>query len=144
MKKPDPKLRTQPWKIDAVFAPLERILHRIEVDGIVDVAGDKIVFREDGRGGWYDLVAALGGIIEFHQLAGTRHGLTVDLEPMKKLGAKLHYGTPLAMSDIEAVRTCIHHCKRAAQQLRVSEACDIVNTVRISMELEKLKIKEAA
>lgn len=127
-----------------MFAPLERVLHRIEVDGVVDVAGESIVFKEDGRGGWYDLRAALGGVIEFHQVAGTRHGLTVDVEPLKKFSAKLHYGTPLIMADIVNVRKCIDQCKRAAQHLRVSQATDIVNTVRISIELDKHKLKEPA
>ena len=83
-RKPDPLLRTQPWRMTMVFGPIERILHRLESEGTVEVAGRHVVLKEDGRGGWYDAVAALRGVVEFHQLAQSRHGYPADVEALIK------------------------------------------------------------
>ncbi len=141
-RKPDPYLRTQPWKVTMVFGPIERILHRLETDGTVEVAGRQVVFYEDGNGGWYDAVAALRGVIQFHELAASRHGLPVELASLHKFANKLEASMPIFEADIQAVRACIAECKKQALQLRVSQAQDIVDTIRISMEMDK--IKEAA
>lgn len=125
-----------------VFSPIERILHRLETDGTVDVAGRQVVFYEDGNAGWYDAVAALRGVIQFHELAASRHNLPIDLASLHKFANKLDTGTPIFEADIQAVRACISECKRQALQLRDSQATDIVQAIQISMEMDK--IKEAA
>lgn len=135
-RKPDPLLRTQPWKVQSVFQPIEQTLHRIEVDGTVDTCGAHVVFREDGAGGWYDLVAALRGVIEFQQIAAARMGWPDPTEALVRFANKLHSGSPLFEADLRAVRGAIAACKHQALQLRVSQAEDILQTVRISTELE--------
>lgn len=139
-RRPDPLLRTQPWKVLTVFGPIERILHRLEADGTVEVAGRHVVFKEDGAGGWYDAVAALRGVIQFHQLAESRHGLPVSVEAMIRFTNKLDTAAPIFEADITAIRECIANCKRQALYLRVSQAQDIVDTIRISVEIDKLKV----
>lgn len=144
-RKPDPLLRTQPWKITSVFGPIERILHRLEADGTIETDGRHIVFKEDGRGGWYDAVSALRGVIQFHQIAEARYGLPASTEGMIRFANKLDASAPIFIEDLAMVRANIDTCKRQALQLRVSQACDIVDTIRISMEMEKHGlIKEAA
>ena len=141
-RKPDPLLRTQPWRMTMVFGPIERILHRLESEGTVEVAGRHVVFKEDGRGGWYDAVAALRGVIEFHQLAQSRHGHPADVEALIKFANKLEAGAPIFEADLAQVSAGIASCKRQALQLRLSQADDIVKTIQISMRLDS--IKEAA
>ena len=141
-RNPDPLLRTQPWRMTMVFGPIERILHRLESEGTVEVAGRHVVFKEDGRGGWYDAVAALRGVIEFHQLAQSRYGYPADVEALIKFANKLEAGAPIFEADLAQVRACIASCKRQALQLRLSQADDIVKTIQISMRLDS--IKEAA
>ena len=143
MKRIDPILRHQPWKIAAVFFPIERILSRLEIDGTVEVAGRQVVFKEDMKGGWYDAVAALRGVIQFHELAASRHNLPVDVSAMVRFANKLESGSPIFESDLEAMKTCINACKQQAMKLRVSEATSIVDTISISAELDKLKGKAA-
>ena len=143
MKRIDPLLRHVPWKIAAVFFPIERILSRLEIDGTVEVAGRQVVFKEDMKGGWYDAVAALRGVIQFHELAASRHNLPVDVSAMVRFANKLESGSPIFESDLEAMKTCINACKQQAMKLRVSEATSIVDTISISAELDKLKGKAA-
>lgn len=143
MKRIDPLLRTQPWRITAVFDPIERVLHRIEADGTVEAQGAQIVFKEEGRGGWYDLPEALHGVIEFHKLAESRFGIPVDVAAMEKFANKLRLGSPIFEQDLADIRACIASCKHQALQLRVSQAADLVKTVQIGVELERLKGKAA-
>lgn len=140
----DPYLRTCPWKVMFVWSPLETVLDQLERDGTVDTVGRQIVFREDMRGGQYDLVAALRGVVEFHQLASSRHGLPVDVSALDKFANKLESGSPIFEQDLAAVRETIVACKRQAMRLRVSEAADIVDTVRVSAEIDRLKLREVA
>lgn len=144
-RKPDPLLRTQPWKIISVFGPIERILHRLESDGTVETDGRHIVFREDGRGGWYDAIAALRGVIQFHQIAEARYGIPSSTEGLVRFANKLDVSAPIFLEDIAMVRANIETCKRQALQLRVSQASDIADTISIGYEMEKRGLtKEAA
>lgn len=144
MKRPDPLLRTCPWKITLVFGPIERVLHRLESDGTVDAIGKQIVFNEHGNGGRYDLVAAIRGVVEFHELAATKYGLPVNLDALTKFANKLEAGAPIFEQEIPAIRACIAECKKQALQLRVSQAADIVDTVRIRAEIERIGGRKAA
>lgn len=136
------RMSAQPWKVQMVFGPIEQILHRMQADGTIDCAQGRPVFFEDGRGGWYDLVAALRGVIEFHQIAEARHGIPADVEGMIKFANKLHVSAPIFEEDIAATRANIESCKRQALRLTLEEATDIVRTIQIGAELDK--IKEAA
>ena len=139
-RKPDPFQRTQPWKVFSVFHPIEQILAGIKRDGTIEVAGRQVVFKEHGRNGWYDAVAAIRGVIEFHQIAQDRYGILADTEPLAKFANKLDAGAPIFESDLESVALAITSCKRQAMALRVSQALDIVQTVQISAEFDKRKV----
>ena len=141
MKRLDPLLKCQPWKVLCVFQPLEQVLTRIEKDGTIDVAGRQVVFKEDMRGGWYDMVAALRGVIEFHELAEKLHGVPANVEAMRKFANKLEASMPIFEQDIADVRECILSCWKQAMTLRVSQATSIVDTVRIGAEMERLGLK---
>ncbi|MBI2307549.1 MAG: hypothetical protein HYU78_09615 [Rhodocyclales bacterium] len=142
-RKPDPLLKTQPWRILGVFSPLERVLHRLEVDGTVETDGRHVVFREDGRGGWFDIVSALRGVIEFHQIATARYGHPADVDALEKFTNKLHAGSPIFEDDLVAVRASIASCKSQAMRLRVSQAADILKTVQVGAELDRIGRKAA-
>ena len=134
----DPLLITQPWKLLSVFAPVEEVIARIEADGTIDAAGGVPVFCESSNGGWYELTAALQGVIDFHVIARDRYGYAVDLTGLDRLRNKLDLGAPLFEDDLIAAKRAIVSCKQQAGRLRVSQAVDIVDTVRISMALENL------
>jgi hypothetical protein len=135
----DPMLRTQPWKIYSVFDPIERVLHRMESEGTIDAAGGVAVFHEDSKGGWYEIVPAIEGIIEFHQIAQSRYGLPCDISGLSRLAKKLDHSAPIFPADIAAARASINSCKQQAMTLRQSQATDIIETVRISMALDNIK-----
>jgi len=139
----DPLLKHQPWRIFAVFHPIESVLDRLERDGTVDTVGRQIVFREESVGDIYDLPAALRGVIEFHQLAQSKYGITAETGAMEKFANKLDYGMPVFEEDLAAVRANITSCKRQAMSLRVSQAVGLIDAVRIGAEVERLGLRAA-
>jgi len=143
-RKPNPRLRTCPWKITMVFGPIERVLHRLQIDGTIETAGRQIVFKEDGRGGWYDMIAALRGVIEFHQIAEARYGIPAEVQALIKFANKLETGTPIFETDLADVHICIDTCKRQAMNLRISQAQDIVDTIRVGIQMDRLGLRKAA
>ncbi|MRR49403.1 MAG: hypothetical protein EG825_00585 [Rhodocyclaceae bacterium] len=132
----DPLLRTQPWKVVAVFQPIEHFLHKLEVDGTVETTGRHVVFQADVEKHWFDLVEAIRGVIQFHHIARDRYGLDVNTEALERLTNKLDVAAPIFLGDIEAVRRDIASCKQQALRLRLSQAEDILTTIRISAELD--------
>ena len=130
------RLAAMPWKIDATWAPLDRVLARIEIDGTVETAKGRPVLYDDANGGWYEMAPAIDGLVDFHRIAAARHGWDLDLRPLEKLAAKLRLSSPLFEADLEAVLACADRCKRLAGRLTLAEAQDILQTVRISIALE--------
>ncbi|HMW87868.1 MAG TPA: hypothetical protein PKD65_17730 [Nitrospira sp.] len=139
----DPILRVQPWRVMAVFQPLERVLARLEIDGTVDTDGRQVVFKEGTREDWYDLPAAIRGVAQFHDLAG-RHGVAVDVTPLERFANKLEAGSPVFEQDIETVKKCINACWQQALMLRESQATSLLETVRISEAMDDLEGRKAA
>ncbi len=139
----DPLLRVQPWRVMAVFQPLERVLARLEIDGTVDTDGRQVVFKEGTREDWYDLPAAIRGVAQFHELAG-RHGVTVDVTPLERFANKLEADSPIFERDIAKVRECIDACRQQALRLRVSQAVEILKTVQISAAMDDLEGRKAS
>lgn len=135
----DPLLRTQPWKIYAVFEPIETILTRMERDGTIDAASGVPVFCEHGAGGWYEVGPALEGVLQFHEIATRRYALPCDPSGLQRIAKKLDVGAPIFEADIAAARASINSCKRQAMALRQSQATDIIDTVRISMALDRTR-----
>lgn len=142
-RKPDPLLKCVPWRIFAVFAPIEQILSRLEADGTIEVSGRQVVFKEDSKGGYYDAPAALRGVAQFHDIAAERYGIPADTDALWKFAAKLDAGMPLFETDIAAVRSSIASCKQQAMRLRVSQAESVLRTVQISEQMDKIGGKAA-
>lgn len=138
------KLAAQPWKVQSVFAPIERVLHRMQADGVIDCAQGRPVFHEDGRGGWYEVVEALRGVIQFHQLAEARHGIEAEVDGMVRLANKLDLAAPIFEEDIATVYADIESCKRQALRLTIDEATDIVKTIQISAAFDQIKLAPTA
>ncbi len=128
----DLPMATQPWRIVAVFGPIERILHRLDADGTIDAAQGRPVFYEDASAGWYESVAAIRGLVHFHELAAERLNEQADVLGLVRLANKLDTGAPLFESDLEAARRSIETCKRQALRLTINAASEMLQTVQIS------------
>lgn len=132
----DTRLAAVPWRLDAVWSPLEQIIAGIARDGTVETANGSPIFRDNASKDWYETAPVLHGLADFHRIASDRKGWGLDVRPLETFANKLSYGSPIVERDIEAVRACADQCKRMASRLTVREAQDILTTVRIGVELE--------
>ena len=132
------RLALTPWKIAAVFAPIERVIAQIENNGTVDAARGVPVFRETHNGGWYEIVAALDGVIDYHRRAAEYKTLVVNLAPLERLRNKLKNDSPIFPDELSAAQSCIDQLKRFAGALTQGEANDLLHTARIAWEFEAI------
>ncbi len=138
-RKFDPLLRTQPWKIHAVFDPLDRVIAQIEADGTVETDGRLITFYDAASNERYDIVAALLGIVEFFELAtGRGYFPAPDQSGLKKLAMKLWHGTPLFDGDVAKAKAEIATLKRLSGTLRASAAADLIKSIQIADAMERM------
>ena len=70
----DLPLRLIPWNIHGVWAPLDRILAKLEIDGTAEYSGGEPVLYDPGTNDWHNSAQAIRGIAEFYQVAARRKG----------------------------------------------------------------------
>lgn len=135
----DLKLRFEPWRVAAVFAPLEAILAQGERDGTVYVYGDddRPMFR-DPDGNWYDSVAALAGLVDAFEIHEARAGVNLGMEPLRLFRDKLDSGTMIEPGEADAVRDCMTRMRCAALDMTIGEARQLIKDFNIKEEMEKL------
>ena len=132
-------------RLDSVymlFNPLYTILERLESDGIESV-NDKPIFQAFD-GSWCEVYKALIGWADCFERIGNNEGMPFDGEPLRRFAHKIKYNIPLSNSDIETFRSKIDETRRIFMSLPVSATKRHAQTEQIAIELERLKIKEAA
>lgn len=127
-----------PDRVSAVWEPLEAIIDRIATTGTVDVMRGTVVFNEGD--GWYDCVQALRDLLDFYELAKVRYGVDATTAPLYQFANKLDSGSPLFEPDIARVRCAIADCKIRSMSLRLSEVTDMLETLSIRRELQRLGV----
>lgn len=131
-------LRAVPWRVREVFLPLDRIFDQIANEGAIECVRGKPVFREPETG-WYEVAPALQGVVDFHALAASKHGVELDTSPLNRLAASLDAGKPLTEGEVAKARAAADAMRRfAPAYLTVGEAKSILKTVQISAELESM------
>ncbi|UXC37149.1 hypothetical protein [Cupriavidus gilardii] len=136
------KLRSEPWRVAAVFAPLESMLDAIERDGEVMATRDGTpIFRDLNDGHYYETAPALEGIIDAFHTHAMRQNRPMPLEPLRLLARKLRYAMPLEMADITAVRQAIKVLRAESLEMTLQYANDLIRTTQIRIELDE---REAA
>lgn len=142
-KKPDPIIKTQPWKVLAVYSPIEQIIDRLEIDGTVLTAGRQIIFSDASCNEVHDAIESLMGIIDFHKIANDRFEVKADYAAIEKLANKLEAGMVIFDTDLHAIRAAINSCKRQMLSMRVSQAESLVRDVQLGIEFDKIKRRAA-
>lgn len=136
-------LKSQPWKLRAVFSPLESILDQLERDGTVDCAANGVpVFKDENDGIWYCTVSALNGVIDAYEIHERRFNRNLHLEALRQLSNKLKYSMPLFESDTKAARECMARMRLETAQMTADYAKQLIKDFQIKEALEK--VREAA
>lgn len=133
-------IKTQPWRLNAVFDPLLAIINQLEQNGTKDVANDgTAIFLDLGDGHWYDSSVAIIGVAEAYEIHEKRAGIKINLEPMRRLAKKLEYDMPIFASDTKDVRACFVRMRAASMNMTLAYARDLIRDTQIQEQIEKLK-----
>lgn len=131
-------LKSQPWKMQAVFGPLESILDQLERDGTVDIAGNGApIFKDQNDGHWYCTVSALNGVIDAYEIHERRFSRSLNLEPLRRLSNKLRIGMPIFESDTKDSRACLARMRVETMRMTADYAKQLIKDFQIKEALEK-------
>lgn len=136
----DPQLIQVPETIVDVFGRLDYFLSEIEITGSVDEI-DGIPYFRDYDGTYFDMCGNLQYIIDFFELGSERYGMVVRLDRLRRLVAKLHYGTPLFENEIAGCREDIAAMASQSMLIRISQWNDLRMTMTIRCELDAMTSK---
>lgn len=135
----DRLLKTQLWKVAAVFNPLEAILDQLETAGTIDVTTcGKPIFKDAVDGRWYETPTAIMGVVDAYQMHQERLEIDLGLEPLRQLANKLNYDMPIFQADTEACRACLARMKAATLNMTSDYARQMIVDFQIKEELQKL------
>ncbi len=132
------KLRSQPWKVAAVFGPLEAILDQLEQHGTIDVAANgTAIFKDAVDGTWYDSAVAILGVVEAYEIHERRHQRKLELEPLRRLANMLGYGMRITGADTAAARACLARMRAETVEMTSDYAKGLIRDFKIKEEIEK-------
>jgi hypothetical protein len=133
------KLRAQPWKVAAVFNPLEAILDQLEQHGTIDATPSGVaIFKDAIDGHWYESSVALMGVVDAYEIHERRTGRTIDLAALAQLANKLKYDMPIFSDDTRACRACLVRMKVETIQMTAGYAKQLIKDFQIKEEMEKV------
>ncbi|ENO80913.1 hypothetical protein B447_10618 [Thauera sp. 27] len=142
-KRGDLPLRLLPWNIHGVWAPLDRILAKLELDGTAEYSGGEPVLYDPGTNDWHNSAQAIRGIADFHEVAALRKGWTINTEPITRFARLLELDDEITQQDIDDVRSCSVVLRTLAGSLTLREARAYLDETCIKIEIEKAGLTES-
>lgn len=144
-RRADLPLRLLPWNIHGVWAPLDRILAQLEIDGTAEYSGGEPVLYDPGTNDWHNSAQAIRGIAEFYQVAARRKGWKdVPTDPITRFARLLELDDEITQQDIDNVRSCSAVLRKLAGSLTLREARAYLDETCIKIEVEKAGLTESA
>lgn len=125
------------------FGPVDAMLARL-ADGWIHELQGAAVFLNPQDGVWYEIPEALAGWIALWERLDARYGLQLELEPMRKIVARLRYGTPIPPELVAQAQTLVDTCKRAYRRMDLYAVGAIVKTQLIANHAEQLGLTATA
>ena len=133
------KLRTQLWKVAAVFDPLTATLDQLERDGTIDVAGNgTAVFKDAVDGNWYDSHVAIMGVVEAYEIHERRQQRNLNLEPLRRIANMLKYGMPIGSADTVAARACLDRMRVETLDMTADYAKQLIKDFQIMEAMQEI------
>lgn len=130
------KLRVLPWRVAAVFNPIESILSQLETDGTITTSEDGMpMFKDEGDGTWYASADALEGLIEAFDIHRLRADRGYSLEPLRELAVKVRDLAPVYLEDIQAARQCLAVLRAESLEMTAGYAADLIRDFKKNDEI---------
>ncbi|WP_423196425.1 MULTISPECIES: hypothetical protein [unclassified Cupriavidus] len=132
-------LRLQPWKLNALFGPLEHLLASLERGDPFYVTDDgALSYFVKGQGAAYEIVEAIFGVVETYDIARLRDRACPDTGALQQLAEKLRASAPLTTADLDRCHACLARLRAYTAQLSQVTMTDLVNTAAIKFALDDL------
>lgn len=130
-------IRTRPTIADMAkaFGAIDAMLDKLAQGWIHEIQGHP-VFRNPSDGTWYDIPAALSGWIALWERINTRYTLGLQLDPLRKLEARLDHGMPTTPEHVEQCAQIVIQCKRHYRRMDVYQIGSLVKTQLIANQVE--------
>lgn len=130
------KLKTVPWIIDSVFAPLYEIIDQLEKDGTIFITQTGIpVFLNIKDGKFYETVPAISGFIEGYEIHERRTNRDLDMTPLKHLVKRIEYGAPITELETKAARSALNRLRTETMGMTWNYADAMLRDFKIKEEL---------
>ncbi len=145
LSRSDLPLRLIPWNIHAVWAPLFKILDRLEKDGTAEYANGEPVLYDAGTAEWHNSAQAIRGIADFHEVAARRKGWpAIDTDPIHRFARLLEGNADITDQDINDVRACSVALIKMSGEITLGEARSYLDETCIRIEIENAGLNTEA
>lgn len=131
-------------RLDSVyllFEPIYSLFDQLQ-SGEIESINEKYVFNLNGR--WCEIAPAIIGWADLWERIGRNENIHFDGSPLRRLANKLSYHIPLTEEELVIGLEKVEETRRMFVSLPVSKIQSHAQTEQISIELERLKLKEAA
>jgi hypothetical protein len=137
------RLRALPTFADMAkaFGAIDAMLDKLSQGWIHEIQGHP-VFRNPADGTWYDIPAALSGWIALWERINAHQNVGLDLDPLHKLAARLHHGTPITPAHVAQCADIVKQCKRHYRRMDVFDIGSLVKTQLIANQVELARLTE--
>jgi hypothetical protein len=125
-----------------LFDPIYAVFEQLETGEIESING-KPVFL-DFEGIYSEISEAMYGWCDCWKRICNDQGIAFDSEPLRKMAAKLQYGTPLELDDVYQGRSVIDFTKRIFMRTPAHILREHAVTEQISIELGKRHLLQEA
>lgn len=141
----DIKLRLLPWRVSAVFDPVDAILRQLENDGTITTSEAGIpMFKDNGDGTWYASADALEGLIEAFDIHRLRAGRDYSLDALRALAVKVRDLAPVYPEDTKAARACLAVLRAESLDMTAGYATDLIQDFKKNEEIIGLLAEQGA
>jgi hypothetical protein len=136
---------TRPTFIDMMkaFGCIDAMLARL-ADGWIHELQGAAVFLNPQDGVWYEIPAALEGWVALWERIDARYHLELDLDPARKIIARLRYSTPIPPELVERCQALVTQCKREYRRMDMYDVGSIVKTQLIANAAQAAGLTEVA
>ena len=118
------------------FGAVDAMLARL-ADGWIHELQGAAGFLNPQDGVWYEIPAALEGWIALWERLDARFALQLDLEPMRKIVARLRYDAPIPPELVTQAQAVVDQTKRAYRRMDIYEIGSVVKMQLIANEAER-------
>ena len=130
------RVRTQPWRLDAMFGPLEEMLLHIAREGTLEeTEAGALLYVSPSSGKPYEVPEAIDGYADIFTLVRSRDPACPDVAPLHKVVAQLRAGA-VTEAAIEAALSSLAAVRAYASGQPVHVIADAARSVALRLLLD--------